>query len=582
MALSIGLPYLTVLLSTPLAAEAERLRDPIDATDGYVCREGQGQTGQSYKDLAVDSVACRAACNVDQHCMGFDCSDEQPSCRLYGANIPMIGNGSTNDRQYCVRFEFNLLDAEAVPGDGRFEPTLEWAKSKLEVPVVEFNYKRLSGGLLTGATGAGFFTCNVKYGGSIAQPSFGLPEKIFVKVRSPHQPLDAFKSENAVSALVKSLPRPPAIARALSYDQNYMIMENIGVPIEGSHQFSESEKFAFLDAFAELHATFWGLAEARGLQDLPGWGRAATQGPLAADHFASLIDWYQVPEPARGLVKRAYTEIGPARMLKLMNEFGVTLIHGDAHRGQMLHLYDDSSAKTGDRTIGLIDFGSAVLASPAIDIGYLIPEFGIAEHEKFIQYYYRLLVNRTGCLNRDSPNDQNLPLCSAEQFVKLCRMGAFIRGTFAMVLLLGQLGEAVGQALANPDYLKQNPNPSFDAVASFFESFDQDTFKFLADNTKDVDLCNDFIDCASVVRQAGCSATWRTMCPGTHHPAGEQFDDIPVAVGCPAECKDCSALLNVSVNPSRTQQSVIDSLAARGLPSARSSQPLRSDFAVDP
>merc|ERR1712232_180837 len=127
--------------------------------------------------------------------------------------------------------DFDVAGAKPVPGDGVFVPTLEWSEQVLQVPVEKFECKQLGGGGAGGVSGASYFNCDAAFGGSAANPTLGLPSNMFIKMRSPTQSVDEFDAENAVAGLAKYLPTPPPLARMLSSDRNYLLMQNIGTPI---------------------------------------------------------------------------------------------------------------------------------------------------------------------------------------------------------------------------------------------------------------------------------------------------------------------------------------------------------------
>jgi hypothetical protein len=350
--------------------------------------------------------------------------------------------------------DFDIAKAKAIPGDGTFWPTLEWSEAVLQVPVKELLCKQLGGG---GASGASFFKCDASYSGSTLNPNLGLPTKMFIKMRNPRQPVDEFDPETTVDALAKYLPRPPPLARLLSADRNYLMMENLGTPYTPGCNSDDAEEHPLLDSLAQFHGAFWGLAKAPGLRSQQAWMSLLAGQRLPLEQQLRLLDedggLPPVPEPGRGLFRRALEEIGVHRMIDHINTFGTTVVHGDAHEGQFLCLHKETE---GGKRVGIIDFGWAHLGNPAIDIGALMMKQ--PDHVAFVKYYYNQLIAHTGCAESGSSNPHKLPSCSVDDFVRLCRVAAGIRNLF-----MRSFG-------------------GWDTEG--FELFDQATFEHLAEHTR--------------------------------------------------------------------------------------------------
>merc|ERR1712216_62709 len=84
------------------------------------------------------------------------------------------------------------------PGSTGFVPNKEWFTQALKVPVRDCTHKEKMGGGKEGASGAKYFFCNLKYDGPAVDPTMGLPEELFVKVRGEHCAGDDFAPELVV------------------------------------------------------------------------------------------------------------------------------------------------------------------------------------------------------------------------------------------------------------------------------------------------------------------------------------------------------------------------------------------------
>jgi hypothetical protein len=197
-----------------------------------------------------------------------------------------------------------------------------------------------------------------------------------------------------------------------------------------------------------------------------------------------LLDFFGVPEPQNGLMKRALVEIGMPAILAHMNRFGMTLVQGDAHAGQLLRLSNDNSAKGRGFEWGLIDFAWAHLGSPAIDVGNFMmwPSVESVDHAKFVKFYFDQLIEYTGCSQPGSPNPQKLPSCSLEDFTKDCRIAATFRGLMMMAFTGFSFPE---EARRDKDYLAKNPHFKdwFSGTHRGFRFLDQSTFDYLLERT---------------------------------------------------------------------------------------------------
>jgi hypothetical protein len=306
-----------------------------------------------------------------------------------------------------------------------------------------------------------------------------------MKPRNPGQNVDEFKCENAVDALAKYLPQRPPLVRMLASDRNYIMMENMGVPVENNYKFTEDEQKTLLKSYAAFHAAFWGLEQAPGIQTQQNWAQVFAGQMVPLEGQVQLLDFFGVPEPQNGLMKRALVEIGMPAILAHMNRFGMTLVQGDAHAGQLLRLSNDNSAKGRGFEWGLIDFAWAHLGSPAIDVGNFMmwPSVESVDHAEFVKFYFDQLIEYTGCSQPGSPNPQKLPSCSLEDFTKDCRIAATFRGLMMMAFTGFSFPE---EARRDKDYLAKNPHfrDWFSGTHRGFRFFDQSTFDYLLERTE--------------------------------------------------------------------------------------------------
>jgi aminoglycoside/choline kinase family phosphotransferase len=252
-------------------------------------------------------------------------------------------------------------------------------------------------------------------------------------------------------------------------------MDNIGTDIRQGCS-KDANGRAKLDSLAQFHGAFWGLTTAPGLKSQEAWAQVFAGQMIPHERQLHFLDWFRVPEPGRGLFKRALKEISMAGILEHLNTFGTTVLHGDAHSGQFLCLHNKTES---GRTVGLIDFAWAHLGNPAIDIGALM--IWDPDHVDFITYYHKQLISYTGCAEAGSANLQKLPKCSVDEFIKDCRVAAALRGLFLLVITSWQFPDDAKQDM---DYLLKHPERNFDYLTRAFKFFDEDTFQYLTERTR--------------------------------------------------------------------------------------------------
>lgn len=400
---------------------------------GYLCRGGRGQRGQNYKFFPATEdespeTKCLKECNRDDKCMGFEFSSG--NCMLFGANVPSIGGERVT---YCMRTAFN--PAPVVPGTDEFAPSGEWLAQTMEVPVQSAECKQLGGGGNKGMSGAHFFKCDAHYGGSVKFPTLGLPDKLFVKARTPLQLPDEFDVERQVYALAKNLPERPPLPQLVSGDRNYLLQQSAGSGVDPTHAFSEAEVTALLEAYASLHSSFWGLdASGLNLKSVELWSSIFAPHGFSVQDMAPVLEMAKLPNATQHVILRLAGEVGIAESLELMMSKGTTLVQGDAHNGQVLRGDDDGTP--GGKWF-LADFGWSHANHPAVDIGAILPQISQREdHEKFVKIYWEKFTKKVGC---DGGESGTLPPCGYQEFYKLVKLGAYFRGSFVFSLIASSL-----------------------------------------------------------------------------------------------------------------------------------------------
>ena len=102
------------------AQEDER---STDATHGYSCHAGQGESGTSFLATEAESVTeCSQSCEEDNRCVAFDVAfpssfvaGDADNCRLYGPNTPSLGETSPSyfaGNLYCSKPKLVLFTDE--------------------------------------------------------------------------------------------------------------------------------------------------------------------------------------------------------------------------------------------------------------------------------------------------------------------------------------------------------------------------------------------------------------------------------------------------------------------------------------
>ncbi|CAK0874943.1 unnamed protein product [Prorocentrum cordatum] len=229
-----------------------------------------------------------------------------------------------------------------------------------------------------------------------------------------------------------------------SIGQNHMLMEDAGTPLDGNYTFNEAEMTQVLDSYADLHGAFWNIPKVELLRSAEWWGAVFTGSFLGKEEMDRWLDWRMTPEPYLSLIRRARDELGFERIFEFMNRHGVTLAQGDAHNGQLLRLSELASSTHGGRKFGIIDFGTAVRANPAVDVGSILRSLNADKrHEEFdfVRYYLKSLRLRLG------EHATTLKMTD-EDFFHDYKLGKLFRILF----------EGTFQWMSLPDEIKNNAN----------------------------------------------------------------------------------------------------------------------------
>ncbi|CAK0874946.1 unnamed protein product [Prorocentrum cordatum] len=326
-----------------------------------------------------------------------------------------------------------------------FVPTKEWlSKSLGGVPVSHLSVKKFGGEGNRGVSGASFFKCTASFDGPVVNPTYGLPTEYFLKIRNANQDANEFAIESTVDKLAENLPHPPPLAHMFSIGQNHMLMEDAGTPLDGNYTFNEAEMTQVLDSYADLHGAFWNIPKVELLRSAEWWGAVFTGSFLGKEEMDRWLDWRMTPEPYLSLIRRARDELGFERIFEFMNRHGVTLAQGDAHNGQLLRLSELASSTHGGRKFGIIDFGTAVRANPAVDVGSILRSLNADKrHEEFdfVRYYLKSLRLRLG------EHATTLKMTD-EDFFHDYKLGKLFRILF----------EGTFQWMSLPDEIKNNAN----------------------------------------------------------------------------------------------------------------------------
>jgi hypothetical protein len=252
---------------------------------------------------------------------------------------------------------------------------------KLKVPVTDLvvEEKKSSGDALGGITGARYFNCHATYAGSELHPTLGMPTELFVKLRQPEQPLDEFLPEAVAGNLFKNIVTDPLpIARTFWGGPHSVICENLKDHLSARNfrekgRVSVSDAKHIFEAYAHVHAAFWRLPHTMGLKTFDTWNQLIGEGgPQYADGGWSEEEReraYALFGPHRRLLDKMRSEIGHANIFQHLSSHATTLCQGDAHPGQVLKIKKHSSYAEEHGRWQIIDFGQAIVANPAIDIG---------------------------------------------------------------------------------------------------------------------------------------------------------------------------------------------------------------------
>lgn len=330
------------------------------------------------------------------------------------------------------------------PGTADFKPTKEWLTGKLRVPIKSCVATEKAGGGDAGMSGCKYFNVKVEYAGPVTNPTFGLPTDLFVKLRQPGQPLSEFAPEMVVGYLARHLADPPPMARVLWAGPHSVISEGLSTQIsarkwknkgDDGDQVSVEHAKQILKAYAHLHASFWGLEHVPGLLTLKEWWCIFTGG------FPNNYEWpkeyvdrsYELFGKHAGLLEKMRDEIGIDKIFEHICREDRTLCQGDAHNGQVLKIKKHSGFAEEHGRWSLIDFGAAVVANPAIDIGAFMIGVDVqseAEWVECLDTYWEELTTKLGDVK---------PKMTRDQFHLYACIGSLYRFIFCFTFMYGEL-----------------------------------------------------------------------------------------------------------------------------------------------
>merc|ERR1712232_1448470 len=116
-------------------------------------------------------------------------------------------------------------------------------------------------------------------------------------------------------------------------------------------------------------------------------------------------------------------ELGFEKIFEWMSSISTTLCQGDAHKGNVLKLKKHSGYAEEHGRWQLIDFGEALVANPAIDIGafaYNVDFQSEEDYDQYLKFYWDELTQR---LQEKSV----IPGMTFEQFGLAVQIGMFWR-----------------------------------------------------------------------------------------------------------------------------------------------------------
>lgn len=323
------------------------------------------------------------------------------------------------------------------PGTSDFVPTKEWLSQTLRVPVKDCVATEKAGGFGEGTSGARYFYCHVTYAGTALDPTFGLPTELFVKLRQPFQPINVFASEMVVGCLARHMTDPPPMARIFWAGPHSVISENLKDHFttkewkccgEWKNKVSVKTATGVLKTFAHFHASFWKLPHIVGLRLAKEWICRFTGdecfGPQVREQAYDIFG-----AECSAVLKQMREEIGLERIFEHLSSRATTLCHGDIHNAEVLKIKKHSTYAQEHGRYVLIDFGDAVVANPAIDVGAYMCGVDVKSKEEWIQClrsYWDELTRRLCAKDVD-------PGMTFEQFVEDVRIG----WTWRMIFIFG-------------------------------------------------------------------------------------------------------------------------------------------------
>jgi len=308
-----------------------------------------------------------------------------------------------------AKFNWSLYGMQSGSDPDKFGPDFEemtaedvpawWKKLlsiKLRVPVKSCTVKEINA---SGRSGCRYFQLQVVYNGSVTNPTLGFPTDLFVKARRPEQQPTEFAPEFVVPRLLSRMDDSPLMPSILWADADVVIMPDMTVPCRIHRGFAPrkscdvkmEEYKEIMGVYAHLHAISWGLPDdIEGLREHhgeSGWVNSFTGDQIPQKYFEALLEMYDFPN--KDLVLQA-RKIGMWRVFDYMTSHAKCLVQGDAHLGQLMHTSGNVTPASSANLIkecwsrkpdnsrsaswALMDFGHAMVANPAIDIGAFLSQ----------------------------------------------------------------------------------------------------------------------------------------------------------------------------------------------------------------
>ncbi len=238
---------------------------------------------------------------------------------------------------------------------------------------------------------------------------------------------------------------PPVEACAIDGNGWAILMSNYGESFVTNRRFTPAEHQLFLDAIAEMHATFWddplvrdsavGLCTLEDVFCMFTPRIARRHGTGAGEIPERIVEGWRLagqvmPAEAMRIIAPLLDDAGPLRRALL--RYPLTLVHGDFRHSNL----GVRTSSDGSSSVVLLDWQLAAAAPPTVELGRYIgansPLLPTGKAET-LSYYAERLTHHLQAHGHDTLDAEDL-----DRQLRLGMLGGFLQDGWAIVLKAGQ------------------------------------------------------------------------------------------------------------------------------------------------